>query len=126
MDYFDLHAERSFAEDCVRLYAINRDGGKLAYVHSPCVTHDVAPGSIIEPMVKVSMASVQGLMEELWRMGVRPNNGEGGPAQVEAMKEHINDLRRMAFGRGEEKVNIEGPTDEDIVAATRRGEWGGK
>lgn len=49
------------------------------------------------PSAEITHAAAQHLMEQLWRMGIRPRDGEGTMAHVEAMKNHIEDLRRMAF-----------------------------
>lgn len=45
----------------------------------------------------LSAADAQQIMDELWRVGVRPNNGEGAPAQVEAIRAHLEDMREFAF-----------------------------
>ena len=39
----------------------------------------------------------QQLMNELWRVGMRPRDGAGSLAQVEATKAHLEDMRRLVF-----------------------------
>ena len=56
-------------------------------------------GAYVNPSFSLDDRATQSLMNQLWSQGVRPKNGEGGMAQVEAMKEHIIDLRKMAFAR---------------------------
>ncbi len=48
------------------------------------------------PLV-LSKEAAQELMDCLIAAGIRPNNGEGGPAHTKALEKHIEDLRTIAF-----------------------------
>lgn len=39
----------------------------------------------------------QQLMNELWRVGVRPRDGAGTIAHVEATRAHLEDMRKLVF-----------------------------
>lgn len=39
----------------------------------------------------------QQIMNELWRVGVRPRDGAGTLAHVEATRAHLEDLRKLVF-----------------------------
>lgn len=39
----------------------------------------------------------QQLMNELWRVGMRPRDGAGSLAHVEATRAHLEDLRKLVF-----------------------------
>jgi hypothetical protein len=39
----------------------------------------------------------QQLMNELWRHGLRPRDGAGSLAHVEATRAHLDDMRRLVF-----------------------------
>ena len=39
----------------------------------------------------------QQLMNELWRVGLRPKNGAGAVAHTESLQAHLDDLRTVAF-----------------------------
>ena len=54
-------------------------------------------GYIVEPTMRMPIEWAQQMINELWREGFRPNNGEGSVSQVESMKEHIKDLRAIAY-----------------------------
>jgi hypothetical protein len=45
----------------------------------------------------VTRDEAQQLMNELWRCGVRPKDGSGALAHVEAQQAHMKDLRAIAF-----------------------------
>jgi hypothetical protein len=51
-----------------------------------------------EPTLTLSPAEAQGLLDSLWEVGIRPSNGEGNLGEVGAVKSHLADMRRIAFG----------------------------
>jgi hypothetical protein len=63
--------------------------------------------------VYVPVGAVQKLMDDLWTEGVRPTDYKDTREVVGAMKEHINDLRKMAF------AEIELNQAEQVVASRR-------
>lgn len=54
-----------------------------------------------EPFARLSEGDAQGLMNSLWEAGVRPSSSVGSTGQLEAMREHLADMRRLVF---EDKV----------------------
>lgn len=42
----------------------------------------------------------QQLLDELWRLGLRPRDGAGSLAHVEATRAHLDDMRRLVFKDG--------------------------
>ena len=54
-------------------------------------------GSYYQPSMGLTDAEAQNLLQELWRAGYRPNNGESTIAHVEALKYHLEDMRKLAF-----------------------------
>ena len=40
-----------------------------------------------------------GLMNELWNLGIRPSNGSGDANAFEAVKYHLEDMRRIVFNK---------------------------
>lgn len=71
----------------------------VRYVGDPCMFTPATPGSVAVPTFRLDRASAQFLMEQLWQMGLRPRDGAGSLAHVDAMKDHLDDLRRIAFAR---------------------------
>lgn len=47
------------------------------------------------PCLFLHQDAVQTLMDDLWRIGIRPTEGEGSIGATEARKEHLADLRTM-------------------------------
>lgn len=51
----------------------------------------------VYPTAKVTVGEAQALMDDLWRCGLRPSEGEGSAGQSAAQQQHIADLRAIAF-----------------------------
>lgn len=68
------------------------------------VDNDIQDGYMVEPTFRLRRDDAQELMQELWRLGYRPNNGESTVAHIDALKYHLEDMRKLAFrkvkGRG--------------------------
>ena len=45
----------------------------------------------------VEIECAQQLMDELWRVGIRPTNGAGSTGQLAATERHLNDMRALVF-----------------------------
>jgi len=59
-----------------------------------------APGEVDQPTMMIGHEAAQVLMDDLWGAGVRPTAGSGSAGQLAAMRAHLEDVRRLAFGRG--------------------------
>lgn len=55
-------------------------------------------------MHRLSKPIAQMIMDELWRLGVRPHNGESSMAHTGALKYHLEDMRKIAFRSLESKT----------------------
>jgi hypothetical protein len=51
------------------------------------------------PVFALSDAEAQGLLNELWRSGIRPSNGEGSVGQIGATERHLADMRAIAAAK---------------------------
>lgn len=87
----------------VGFYVVNRDhNGLVTHLGAPIMMEPYKEASIIQhETFMLRRDRVQVLFDELYRMGFRPTRDLDGKADargvVDAMKEHINDLRKMAF-----------------------------
>ena len=81
----------------IRLMAMNRRNnelfvGKLVYEDKP------HPDSLEVPSaMNLSMDMAQELMDSLWECGVRPKEGQGSAGQMESVKYHLEDMRKLVF-----------------------------
>lgn len=73
------------------------DNGDIQVVKGPLVLAPVAPGSCCSPTLNLATEEAVMLMDSLWSAGVRPSNGEGSVGQIGAMREHLDDMRRIVF-----------------------------
>jgi len=54
-------------------------------------------GKLYNPLMLLENTEAQQLIQTLWDAGLRPNNGEGTSAQIESIKYHLEDMRKLAF-----------------------------
>ncbi len=47
----------------------------------------------------VSDEAAQALLDDLWAAGYRPSNGNGHEGQLAATKDHLADMRKIAFNK---------------------------
>lgn len=66
----------------------------------PAAFSTIPEGQIIPPMLRLSHSEAKKLMDELWDCGVRPSAGFDSPgvkAELVAVKQHLEDMRQIAF-----------------------------
>lgn len=61
-----------------------------------------------KPMLRVTKDALQQLMDELWRVGIRPSEGTGSAGALAATERHLQDMRRLALDHLEERKEIKG------------------
>lgn len=86
--------ELSMGDDC--------GGGQWAVADFSKVTlTTITVGSLAPPgsALRLTEDDAQQIMNELWRVGIRPRGGEGSVAQVDALQRHLADMRKIALSR---------------------------
>jgi len=71
--------------------------GNVPPVQIEAYTEDHA-NSYLAPAFQLSRDHTQHLMDELWRVGVRPSRASTGSDVIDAQKAHLVDIREMAQG----------------------------
>jgi len=66
-------------------------------IAQPIVFEERPNGAPVEPFMFIRQDTVQKLMDNLWDMGFRPSKEYGGAGALGAMKEHLEDLRKLVF-----------------------------
>ncbi len=52
--------------------------------------YDFLPTALI-----INRTEAQGLLESLWKAGIRPRSGEGSVGQLDATERHLSDMRAL-------------------------------
>lgn len=63
-------------------------------------TYELKPiemGEDVPPMLRFDESTAQQLMDELWRVGVRPKSGEGSLGQLGATERHLADVKALLW-----------------------------
>ena len=97
----EFKAEQTIWTDCLDLYAKEQRDGKVYAITcdgikvTEVVNREVPWPKFIElPMMS---DAAQSLFDALWKVGFRPHNGESSQAHVEALKYHLEDMRKLVF-----------------------------
>lgn len=93
---FDVSAERFNFDRGVRLWLF-RQGLTDVQVAKPIECETARDNQVMDPTLELDFRVAQALLDALWSVGLRPNNGEGANAQVTAIKAHLEDMRKLVF-----------------------------
>jgi hypothetical protein len=54
-------------------------------------------GQFISPFLTLQRDTVQNIFNQMWSLGFRPKDGTGNSGHMDAMKNHLEDMRRLVF-----------------------------
>lgn len=94
-------AERSVAWRTINLY-LRIDGSKKSqsWLATGLTFTPLTPENQCfqpEPLMRLEQEEAQLLMDELWRAGIRPTEGQGSAGMMGAVQKHLEDMRALAF-----------------------------
>ena len=91
-----LFAQHNYARLGVSLFALDQNQqGERITAHRP-IWSVVQEGTSVDPLVTIPTETAQMLMQQLWDLGFRPNNGAGSSAEADAQRRHINFAEQIA------------------------------
>jgi hypothetical protein len=91
-----VNAQREIWSDTIGIRLGVRGESGFA-VAMPPTMQVIDPGSLIQPTLRLPLDAAQRLMDELWQAGVKPSQSIGSTGQVEAIKYHLEDMRKLVF-----------------------------
>ena len=91
-----FYAKMSPFYDRVEIYVRQKIGDKLAFARS-IVLEPMEEGQMPDPMLEIEREDAQTLMDTLWECGLRPSAGIGSVGQLGAIKNHLQDMQKIAF-----------------------------
>jgi hypothetical protein len=97
----EFFAERPIWNDSLELYAKEQyDGQVFALVCNGIEKKERnlhTPWPRFFEQTSLSSEAGQSLFDALWKCGYRPNKGESSLAHVDALKYHLEDMRKLVF-----------------------------
>jgi hypothetical protein len=97
-DHFEIQGERNLMNRCFDMMVIVTRSDNKQFIGKPLIMEELKmEGQRIEPTFSIPRDQATQLMDELWRLGVRPSSGEGNIGQIGAMNTHLQDMRTLAF-----------------------------
>ena len=102
MRKFRVFAREEYPYDRIAIYIMEEDDGKK-YCYGTLTRHEVTEGDLIKPAIiftghmnEADPSSLKELMNDLWRLGLRPSEHEPHN-KLEAVEKHLEDMRSIAF-----------------------------
>lgn len=97
----EFRVERPLWTDSVEIYArtTGADGRPAAIVADGIKIVEQQEGYLWPKFLAFPMMdnAGQSLFDALWKAGFRPHNGESSVAHVDALKNHLEDMRTLVF-----------------------------
>lgn len=91
--------DRPFHQRHLSFMVVNVRSDGMHYVGKPLTMEFMEDDSmIVEPTFTLPPEAAQALMDELWRHGLRPTQGQQSEGQLAATQAHLEDLRSIAGG----------------------------
>lgn len=98
-----FHVSHQWQSNAYEVMArVKNDDGKYAFIRGEFtqVPYDDSVVVMSTPhLMHLRDDEAQNLMDALWNVGIRPAQGSGTGAHVEAMKYHLEDMRRLVFDK---------------------------
>lgn len=95
-----------------QIFAERVSFGRFIYLHmlvadqhgqavaNPCTFTKAEEGEVNgAPMLRLDPDQAQLLADELWRIGFRPTQGKQSEGRGEAIDQHLQDMRQIAFAK---------------------------
>jgi hypothetical protein len=99
VSYLNIYPESVDFGRQIRVAIISADGAsgrQAAYIRWDEVGDGLIPEKNWYLMTK---NEAQGLMDRLWTCGIRPTEAAGSAGQLAAVQAHLEDMRKLAFGK---------------------------
>ena len=123
---FQFLAQLSGFSDLINLHVGQKVGERFAVLkNAEFEVRDINQAMPEEPALRMSRDSAQQLMDELFRIGIRPSDGSGSAGQMAATERHLEDMRRLVFENPAPTVVEQRPSMfrlEDIERVVRMAE----
>jgi len=96
-EQWKFSAQREIWSDAISLrIGVKQDDGGFS-VAEPLTMRVIESGQTVSPCMSIPFGAAQSLMDELWQAGCRPSQSIGTAGQIESMKHHLEDMRRLVF-----------------------------
>lgn len=94
----EVKCRRQAWNDCIEVAVFVKDE-RTVRVAEPLTLKELKPGEAISaPTFSMDNDVAQGLMDELWRCGLRPSEGSGSAGSLAATERHLKDMQAIALG----------------------------
>lgn len=96
----NFFVERSRMGRCVDITVTHEDPFGVVAIAAPLTFQASPDGEAYDsgPTMRLRPDDAQRLMDELWRVGLRPTEGTGSAGSLAATERHLKDMQAIAMG----------------------------
>ena len=106
---FSFYFGRNLGRDVIDVHIVDCSyhgkNGMLSFIDSFTLRTTEDVGQRIDPALSITESDAQQMMNELWRIGIRPSDGTGSLGQLAATEKHLDDMRSLVFHNQNIKQN---------------------
>ena len=89
-----FYIESDISANGYGLYIFNRETREVV---KPLETEVIKKDVQIPRAAVITSTQAQHLMDSLWDVGIRPNEGSGSAGSLKATENHLQDMRKIVF-----------------------------
>lgn len=95
----EFRAEMPGWDNRIHIYVRVTGGDGVSKFGRPLTLEELPEGHVIDrPAMSIGKTDAQQLMDELWRVGLRPTDGTGSAGSLAATERHLADMKAIAMG----------------------------
>lgn len=100
MNDFKFYFKKSFDHNAICVYLTDGNKENYSFDNGKLITKDIVEGdssSKYAPFAVIAETEGQRIIDMLWDCGLRPTAGQGSAGQLEAVRHHLEDMRKITF-----------------------------
>lgn len=98
-EFLEIRAEKAWFRNRVEFMVIQRlANGQSAVGRSITMQTIEEDEALGEPTFSLRYDEAQAMIDELWRVGLRPTEGTGSAGSLAATERHLKDMQAIAMG----------------------------
>lgn len=93
----EIRANRTPWQDVIELAIIKRNTNGNIAIAEPLIMRTLDKSEIIQPTLSLRIDEAQIMIDELWRVGLRPSEGTGSAGSLAATERHLKDMQTITM-----------------------------
>lgn len=98
-EFIEVRAEKAWFRNRIEFMVIQKSENGRTSVGRSITMQTIEEGEAFgDPTFSLRPDEAQAMMDELWRVGLRPSEGTGSAGSLAATERHLKDMQAIAMG----------------------------